>query len=168
MNTKSDKIQIIVCVIVIMIFISHTNARQLRTHGNFTAFLCFWIFLMKRWINDKFSNLGIQYHQSDLLSKHLEILARIIKNKLEIRNQQNRARIIRQRVRKGNKNKSRKIKLLIYQSIFRLWKRGFFEYCKKPPKFFEKYFESVIKLVWIRTKRKQWNKWSKQTHIQWK
>ena len=98
-------------------------------------FLCFLIFLLQRWQNDKFSNLGIQYHQSDLLSKHLEILARIIKNKLEIRNQQNRARIIRQRVRKGNKKKSRKIKLFIYQSIFRLWKKGFFEYCKKPPKF---------------------------------
>ena len=85
----------------------------------FTALPVLLDFLMQRRQNDKFSNLGIQYHQSELLSKHLEILARIIKNKLEIRNQQNRARNIR-RVRKGNKKKSRKIKLLIYHSIFRL------------------------------------------------
>ena len=120
-----------VCVKIVVIL-------NVPTYMSYSCLYCLPVlldFLMQRWQNDKFSNLGIQYHQSELLSKHLEILARIIKNKLEIRNQQNRARNIR-RVRKGNKKKSRKIKLLIYHSIFRLWKKGFFEYCKKPTNFF--------------------------------
>ena len=81
----------------------------------FTAMPVLLDLLMKKWQNETFSNLGIQYHQSDLLSKHLEILARIIKNKLEIRNQQNRAMTIRQRVRKEKKIRENQI---TYRSLY--------------------------------------------------
>ena len=129
----------------------------------FTAMPVLFDLLMQKWQNETFSNLGIQYHQSDLLSKHLEILARIIKNKLEIRNQQNRAMTIRQRVRKERKKNQGKSNYL-YIILFSGYERKASSNIVRNPRNFLWIFWIVNK-AWIRTERKQWNKWNKQTHI---